>query len=138
MAFLDAFKRPNPEEKLLFRLTTALERLVELKEIELRAKGLTLSTEDLVGEILLTDEDVLAEEERKQDVRRKLGLPDSYPVGAAIPHIDPFTGRDLALQGEEEREETHQAPSRPGSWPGEESYAAPWGIGPEGAEDSSR
>jgi hypothetical protein len=106
-----------PDKGYEERIANALERLVELKEIELKAKGLTLYTEEGEGEIFETDQDVILRKEYEDKLRAQLGLAPGAPVGV----IDPSTGREWAAP-------TEIAPS----WSSGPGYG--FGLGPEGAE----
>jgi hypothetical protein len=100
------------------RLVRALERLVQLKEIELAAKGLTLYTSNEVGEAYETDFDLIAKREYEDGIRKRLGLAPNQPIGV----IDPETGKEWSTPVQVE-----------------ESFFSPgpgfgFGVGPEGAE----
>src|SRR3990172_5410963 len=91
------------------RLAAALERLTELYELDLRARGLTTQGGNLVGEILLTDPELIAREERKEHVRRELGLPEGFDLDSAIPRWDYERGVELPSPAEEARKEADEA-----------------------------
>lgn len=107
-------------EKVLHIIAEELQTLRKLYELELRSKGLTFQTSEEIGEILETDPETLALQERMAHVRKQLGLPPEYPLGAALP-----TGEDGFGPTQEEVE------AEPDGFQG---YDSVWGTGPEGAE----
>ena len=122
----------SPTEKALTRIASALERLEKLYLLELSSKGLTLYTEEGEGEILETSDALIFELERKEDVRKSLGLAPSYPVGGALP--TPGALRDTPSPSEEEAGPPQdQALGDPSGINPYSGFA--WGNGPEGSED---
>jgi len=114
MAFWN--KTPGIEE----RLCLALERLVQLKELELASKGLTLYTdtaEGAEGEISFTDDAKLLRMEQEDAIRKQLGLPAHAPIGV----IDPDTGLEWSKPAEVTS-----------FWQSNAGHG--FGVGPEGAE----
>jgi len=124
--------RSQDEEKALLRIASSLERLEKLYSLDLSAKGLTLYTEEGEGEILETSDALIFELERKEDVRKLLGLAPSYPVGGALP--TPGVLRDSPSPAQEEE---GPAPEEPAHDPRRfDPYSgSSWGNGPEGSED---
>lgn len=123
--------RKNPVKGPQERIAAALERLIQLYELELNATGIITQEGGEEGEVLETSEELIQQKEREEDVRRKLGL----APGAHVSPIDPDTGREWALPQEE-------------AWPSTEERAtlerlfalgsSIFGYGPEGAESVER
>jgi hypothetical protein len=111
------------DDKTLSRIAKALEKLVELYELDLQTRGVTTSTDLGEGECYETDEAFLFEQEQIENVRKQLGLSPSYPVGAALPTPGLTSDSPKAREAEE----------IPGS-PLEAFSGSSWGTGPEGAE----
>lgn len=127
-------KNPPKPPSPTVRVAEALEKLISLYTLHLQTLGITTETAKLRGEILETDEEALAAAERKELLKRELGLPDHYEVGAAIPRWDDATGREIPPnQSSEGAEGAETSPERSSAslFP---SYSAAWGTGPEGAE----
>lgn len=100
------------------RLVKALERLVQLKELELAAKGLTLYNGAEEGEVSDFNPELIAKREYEDTVRKLLGLAPDAPIGV----IDPKTGREWT--------QSVQLPEA--SWSSGPGFG--FGVGPEGAE----
>jgi nitroreductase len=127
------FKGPagHVQPSLLEALLSELTRIRQLYELDLASRGLTLDTGALEGAVYDTDEEFLEEQERKEHVRTAYGLPAGYPLGAAIPRVDPRTGKETLP----EEEGAWPTPFEAGSAPESPFHTATLFIGPEGAED---
>jgi len=118
---------------LLEAFLAELRRIRQLYELDLASRGLTLDTGAGEGAIYETDEELLADLERKENVRATYGLPAGYPVGAAIPKLDPATGREYLPEAEGPWE-TQEAPGAAQTTQASPFHTAALFVGPEGAE----
>lgn len=125
------------------RAVAALERLVQLYELDLRSRGIYTEDAGEEGEVLETSQALLAKLEAENEYRRAHGLGASAAIGA----LNPLTGQpwgagELSISSEEEAGTPEEDAYLGGR--GDSSYASlfgsgnswGWGAGPEGAEEA--
>ena len=126
------FKQTPPEAPLLqlARIASALERLTQLYELELAAKGISTATDEGEGEVLDSDPDHFEALEQEEERIRVNGL---APGGYYHP-VSP-SGRGWApLPAAEPQGDLLPAPAQTSLFTPSGSWA--FTAGPEGAETS--
>lgn len=127
VAFWTKPKKADPLE----RIASSLEALANLYALDLHSRGVSTSTGQEVGEVLLTDEEELAAKELHDELRKLYGLPEHHDFTVPGPAVPGGDGSGKA--GTWPTQEV--SPSAGGEGP-PPLFGASWGfgLGPEGAE----
>lgn len=117
------------------RAVAALERLVQLYELDLASRGVFTSTAEEVGEVLETSQALLSRLEAENDYRRAYGLGAEAPIGALNPLTGEPWGGGTDIASAEEAGTTEKDAYLASLFSSGRASGG-WSFGPEGAEEA--
>ena len=89
------FGKKDAELEILGKISTSLERLAILYELDLISRGVVTRTDEGEGEVLDTDPDTIERLESEEELKKKYGLPPGTKLGAGGPSGDGWRPGDV-------------------------------------------